>query len=261
MLFNPLFCGIQVKSSMENKKKFEITSAALHIMAMLFMLCDHLWATVVSGNDWLTCIGRLAFPIFAFMIVEGYFYTRSLKKYTGRLLLCAVLSEIPFNLAVGSSVFYPVHQNVLWTFLIGILLIHMNEKAKSKGKLWLRILTAAATVLLGFALGLVSFCDYNYAGVFTVLVFYFFRERKWYNLIAQIALLWYINVEMLSGLAYEFNIFGNQVFFVRQSLALLALIPIWLYRGKRGMHNKAFQIACYAFYPIHLLVLALIRLF
>ena len=61
--------------------KFEISSLTLHIMAMLFMVCDHLWGTIVPGNDWLTCIGRIAFPIFAFMIVEGYFHTKNLKKY------------------------------------------------------------------------------------------------------------------------------------------------------------------------------------
>ena len=69
----------------ENKLKFEVTSMLLHIMAMVFMLCDHLWGTIVPGNDWLTCIGRLAFPVFAFMIVEGYFHTKNLKKYVGRL--------------------------------------------------------------------------------------------------------------------------------------------------------------------------------
>ena len=76
----------------ENKLKFEVTSFALHIMAMAFMLCDHLWGTVVRGNDWLTCIGRLAFPLYAFMIVEGYFHTKDIKKYVGRLLLFAVIS-------------------------------------------------------------------------------------------------------------------------------------------------------------------------
>ena len=64
---------------MSKKISFEITSAALHILAMVLMLCDHLWGTIVPGNDWLTCVGRLAYPIFAFMIVEGYFHTKNLK--------------------------------------------------------------------------------------------------------------------------------------------------------------------------------------
>ena len=66
---------------MENKLKLETTSFSLHIMAMVFMLCDHLWGTIVPGADWLTCIGRLTFPIYAFMIVEGYFHTKNIKKY------------------------------------------------------------------------------------------------------------------------------------------------------------------------------------
>ena len=112
---------------MSKEKRFEITSASLHIMAMAFMLCDHLWGTIVPGNDWLTCIGRISFPIFAFMIVEGYFHTSNLKKYAGRLFVLALISEIPFNLALGSRIFYPIHQYVLWSFLISLGLIHWNE--------------------------------------------------------------------------------------------------------------------------------------
>ena len=119
---------------MPKLRRFEMTSAGLHILAMLLMLLDHMWATVVSGNDWMTCLGRMAFPIFAFMIVEGYFHTRSVKKYALRMLLYAVVSEIPINLVASGSWVYPFHQNVLWTFLIGIGAIHINESARRSGR-------------------------------------------------------------------------------------------------------------------------------
>ena len=244
---------------MKEKRKFELTSATLHILAMAFMLCDHLWGTIVPGNDWLTCIGRISFPIFAFLLTEGYFHTRNRKKYAGRLFLFAVLSEIPFNLAMGSSLFYPVHQNVLWSFLIAFALMNMNEKAKATGKLWLRILAGAGSVLLGYLLGLLTMVDFYHAGVLTVLVFYFFRKRTWWSLPGQLVCLWYINMELLGGYMYEITLFGETFEFVRQGLALLALIPIWLYRGRQGYHSRWFQYTCYAFYPAHLLILGLLK--
>lgn len=157
----------------ENKFKLETTTFSLHIMAMLFMLCDHLWGTIVAGNDWLTCIGRLTFPIYAFMIVEGYFHTKNLKKYVGRLLLFAIISEIPFNLAMGSRIFYPIHQNVLWSFLIAIGLIYWNEKVREK-EIWKRIFVGIATVCIAYIGGIITFVDYYNAGILMVLVFYAF---------------------------------------------------------------------------------------
>ena len=245
---------------MEKRKILETTSFSLHLMAMVFMLCDHLWGTIVPGNDWLTCVGRIAFPIYAFLIVEGYFHTGNLKKYMGRILLFAVISEIPFNLAMGSRVFYPIHQNVLWSFLIAMGLIWLNEKAGSRGKLWIRILTGLGTVLLGTLLGLLTMVDYYHAGVLMVLAFYFFRGKKWWCLLGQLLCLWYINLEILGGYTYELVWFGQNVHLVRQGLALLALIPIWLYRGKQGYHSKMMQYLNYAFYPAHLLILGIIKL-
>jgi hypothetical protein len=64
---------------------------------------------------------------------------------------------------------------------------------------------------------------------------------------------------MLGGLQYEITLFGQTYFFTRQGLALLALIPIWLYRGKQGYHSKALQYGYYAFYPLHLLILGLLK--
>lgn len=243
---------------MANKFKLETTSFTLHIMAMIFMLCDHLWGTIIPGNDWLTCIGRLTFPIYAFLIVEGYFHTKSLKKYVCRLLVFAVLSEIPFNLAMGSSLFFPIHQNVLWSFLISIGLIHWNEKVKEK-KVWKRILVIIASVCIASIGGIITFVDYYNAGILMVLVFYFFRDKKWWCYLAQLVCMWYINFEMLGGLSYEVNVFGQTHFIARQGFALLALIPIWLYRGKQGYHSKALQYTYYAFYPVHLLILGFIK--
>ena len=244
---------------MKRKFSLEITSAGLHILAMALMLCDHAWATVVQGNDWLNCVGRLAFPIFAFMLVEGYFHTRSVKKYILRMLVFALISEIPFNLMVGGGLFYPVHQNVLWTFLIAMVMIHWNEKAKATGKHWLWILVAVGTMLLGSLIGLLTMVDYYHAGVLMVLVFYFFRGRGWWHKVAQLVLLWWINAEVLGGIGYELTLLGQSFFLARQSFAVLALIPIWLYRGKQGYHSKWFQYLCYGFYPAHLLLLGLLR--
>jgi len=238
--------------------KLETTSFSLHIMAMLFMLCDHLWGTIVPGADWLTCIGRLTFPIFAFMIVEGYFHTKNLRKYVYRLLVFAILSEIPFNLAMGSRVFYPIHQNVLWTFLIAIGLIHWNERVKEK-LVWKQVAVGIASVCIGYVVGLLTFVDFYHAGILTVLVFYFFKDKKWWCYLGQFICLWYINFEMLGGFSYEVSIFCETHFIARQGIAMLALIPIWLYRGRQGYHSKTLQYFYYAFYPVHLLILGIIK--
>lgn len=244
----------------EKRNRIEITSTSLHIMAMVFMLCDHLWGTIVPGNDWLTCVGRLAFPIFAFMIVEGYFHTKNLKRYVARILLFAVMSEIPFNLAMGSRIFYPIHQNVLWSFLISIGLIRLNEKAKEHGKIWKRIIIGCITVVFGYIIGIVTMVDFYHAGILMVLVFYFFRKNAWWSYIGQLLGLWYINMEMLGGFSYEIYIMGKIYFLMRQGFALFALIPIWMYKGKQGYHNKRLQYFYYIFYPLHLLILGIIKM-
>ncbi len=246
-------------TKVETKKKtFDISSAGLHIIAMLLMLCDHMWATVVPGNDWLTCVGRIAFPIFAFMIVEGYSYTSNLKKYVLRLLIFAVISEIPFNLMFGGGFIYPFHQNVMWTFLLGMAAIHINEKARQKGRLWLRIVTGAATCLVGYFVGFITFVDYFGAGVLTVLAFYFFRGSSWRCRLGQVAAIVYINFELISGRVYPISLFGLEFDFPEQGFAVLALIPIWLYKGRQGFHSKWFKYLCYSFYPAHMLILYII---
>ena len=79
------------ETNLSAPSRFDISAAVLHILAMVLMLMDHLWATLLPAQDWLTCAGRVAFPIFAFMSVEGYFHTHNFKKYAQRMLLFAVL--------------------------------------------------------------------------------------------------------------------------------------------------------------------------
>ena len=239
-------------------KNFELTAAVLHIIAMTLMLMDHLWATLLPAREWLTCAGRVAFPIFAFMAVEGYFHTRSFKKYILRMLLFAVLSEVPFDLMYGGTWFYPVHQNVLWTFLLGLLGVWLMEQVRKKGKTWMYLLVCVLVVLAGLVLGTLCMVDYYGVGVLTVFVFYFLHGRKWWCFLGQLAALYWLNVELLGGLMYPVQLFGMEFELCQQGLALLALIPIWLYRGRQGYHSKPFQYACYAFYPVHMLILVLI---
>ena len=149
---------------------------------MGFMLLDHLWATILTGQQWMTNVGRLAFPIFAFMIAEGYFRTRNIKKYIGRLLAFAFTTEIPFNLMAGGGVLYPYHQNVLWTFLIAILcMIGIDKTKRSNRNIAVKIILIILIVFLGWIIGMITFVDYYGFGVLTVLTFYAFRQKKWWN--------------------------------------------------------------------------------
>lgn len=241
-----------------HRKTVEISSFALHVLAMSFMLCDHLWATMLPAQEWLTCIGRMAFPIFAFMIVEGYFHTSSVRKYMLRLLLFAAISEVPFNLIYGSSVIFPFHQNVLWTFLLALLSIVLIEKTKTAKKWWLTGLVSAVIIVADLLIGTIAMVDYLGAGVVMVLVFYFFRGRRWWCFAGQLVCMAILNIGILGGYYYSVMIGGYELRIVQQGFALLALIPIWIYKGRQGYHSKGFQYFCYGFYPVHLLALYLI---
>lgn len=242
-------------------KKVDISSAGLHVMAMFMMLLDHMWATVIKGNNWMTCVGRIAFPIFAFLIVEGFFYTKNVKAYMGRLLIFAVISEIPFNLITEGRLYNPFHQNVLWTFVIALFAIRIMSGILQKGRNWKALFACGGISLVAVIAGYVGMVDYFGAGVLTVFVFYFFRGRKWWQMLLQAASLYWINWELLKGLVYEVTLFGLTLEIPEQGLAVLALIPIWLYHGRQGYHPKWFQYFCYAFYPVHMLIFALAALY
>lgn len=239
------------------KEKWGIDAFWLRILACIAMLCDHVWAMMISGNFWMTCFGRIAMPIFAFQLVEGFFHTHNLKKYILRMFLFAILTEIPFNLMMGSSIIYPFHQNILFTFLIALLAMAAMQKVREKAQWWIAVPACMGITLLASAIATVFMTDYFGFGVLTVLIFYFLRNFR-FAWAAQLAAMFAIHWSMMGGRVIPVAV-GSFFFEIpEQAFALLALIPIWLYNGKKGFATKWSQLAFYSFYPVHMLVLWLI---
>ena len=265
-----------------------LNANTLRLLACALMLCDHMWATVVPGNVWMTWLGRLAFPIFAFQIAEGLFHTSNFKKYAIRLLIFGIVSEIPFDLVYGSTILYPFHQNVMFTLLLGLLAIKALDNAKSKFRAGTTIganstpsvvdnssstpsaiaTPTTARRIASLALGIliaalctlaaaITFTDYGAMGVLTIIAFYVFRDFK-FAWLGQLVFMILANMIFFQGEYLPLTIAGHYFEFQTQGFAIFALIPIWLYNGKKGKTSKALQYGFYAFYPVHLLVLYLI---
>ncbi len=250
----------QTTLSAQSKLPKDISSFTLHLLAMGLMLCDHMWATIIPGHQWLTWLGRLAYPIFAFLIVEGYFHTSNFKKYIGRLFLFALISEIPFNLMYTASWIYPFHQNVLWTFLLALWCIRSIDKLRTRFKPWISLPLAALLAGLFMLLGQFTMVDYYGYGVLMVILFYFCRGQGFLPKLGQLAGMIYINWFMVKGLTIPISLFGFSFDLPQQGIAVLALLPIWLYKGRQGYRSKPMQYFFYAFYPVHMLILGLLSM-
>ena len=260
-----------------------MTKFVLQALAMIFMVCDHLSASLLPGPLWLGWVGRLAFPIFAFLLTEGYFHTTNFKGYAKRMFLFALLSEIPMNLLYGGTVIYPFHQNVLWLFLVGLFYMKgldriLSMKGKEDTSRTLCVLGTIGKLMLaaGLTIFLFLFCsltmmDYYGFGILMILVFYAgtrLRETKIRGrkipavlvMAGQLAAMYYINVEMIMGEIRVIQCFGRSFDIPVQGLALLSLPLIWTYHGTLGYHSRWWKWFCYAFYPVHMLVLAVLWL-
>ncbi len=232
----------------------QLSAWTLRVLAMAFMLCDHLWATLVPGNLWLTCVGRLAFPIFAFLLAEGYRHTGNFKKYLGRMALFAFVAEVPFDLMAYSTAVFPFHQNVLWTFCIALLVMKGLDNMRLRFKPWLSLPLMAGLALLGYLAGLLLMVDYGGWGVMMVLVFWLFPGKTWLEKLCQLICLYVINWNFMGGMLVPVGSFDFPV----QGLAVLALPLIWLYKGKQGLRTPFTKWVGYWFYPAHALVLYLL---
>lgn len=223
----------------------------LKLIAICTMLIDHMGYTLFPGVMWLRCVGRVAFPIFCFLIAEGCVYTHDRKKYAARLLVFALLSEIPFNLMNSGMIWDPYDQNVLWTLLLGALVCWLMDWALKKCTPLSFVLTGAAMVAAYWLLEAFR-TDYGGWGMLLVAAFYGVHRAPSGAVVKMIA--------QAFGLAFfSIGVMGGYLSIELWSLA--ALVPIWLYNGQRGFSNKVVQYGFYAFYPVHILILSLIAMY
>ena len=249
---------------MNYAKKSGLTGSHLKWIAIITMLIDHIGAAileigllpkvanaVLAGNSFdyvmadyhfwyrfdsiLRAIGRLAFPIFCFLLVEGFLHTKNVKKYALRLGLFALISEIPFDLAFNQNLLEISYQNVFFTLLIGLLVLigqKYFEETLPPHISWLRFIVALTGILLAQFLR----TDYDAFGILLIVLLYEFR-----------------NLPKLRCIT------GAILMLFNSTTGCLAFLLLWFYNGERGKQLPKYFF--YAFYPAHLLVLWLVRMF
>lgn len=213
----------------------EFDGFQLKLIGAITMFCSHVYKCLLMEYKalfFLDIIGRIAFPIFCFLLVEGFCHSHSRKAYVMRLWVCAIFSEIPFDMAFYGKIYTPAGQNVLFTMLIGMLVLVVMEKCRG----WIQVVPVA----LGMAVAWCCRVDYGFYGIWLIVVFYVLRGMK---------------KEMLSLQAgnclASVGLFGWKQFF-----SVLAFPFIVLYNGQKG---KGWKYFFYVFYPLHLMLLVSIR--
>lgn len=226
-----------------NEKK--LPQEGLKLIACVTMLMDHMGVALFHAT-WLRLIGRIAFPIYCFLLAEGAHYTRNPRNYGLRMAAVMLLSEIPFDFAVYGRATW-LHQNVLMTLLLGFLALELMGRISNPfGKLC----AAIPFVLLADLLH----TDYGSQGVLMILFFGLCRE---YGLGALPMTLGLAVISLLRP-SFPVRVLGMSV--PIELFSVLSMIPIALYSGKKAGSSKVVQWGFYLFYPVHLAVLWLLRM-
>jgi len=245
--------------------RVRINGFTLKMIAIVTMLVDHIGAGLFPDIIWLRAVGRLAFPIFAFFIAEGYAHTRSVKRYAVRLGVFAAVSEIPYNMLHSYRIFDPDSQNIFFTLLIGLLAIYGIGRLENMGGADYKLKTGTgadgklpkmpfadvrplklAVICVSMAAAHFLRVDYGMFGVALIIGLHALRKNRPASLIFLAA------ANVFYGL---FNLIEG--YLPLQSLAALSAVPLGLYDGTRGPRLKY---AFYAFYPLHIFVIMLIKL-
>lgn len=207
-------------------KKMQLNSFQLKWIAIITMVIDHVGAVLFPQYRLLRCIGRLSFPIFCFLLTEGFFHTKNVERYMVRLGLFAIISEIPYDLAFRKNFLDFERQNVFFTLFIGLALMYAMQKSCET---WIKVIE----VLLAMWIANALHTDYNLKGILLISIFYFTKDHYWIRFLGNVVwnFMWGISIQNYGG---------------------MASIPIALYNGEKGPSMKYFF---YVFYPAHLMVL------
>lgn len=219
-----------------------MSSFILKIIAVISMVFDHLGYVVFNKFSFMNYIGRLAFPIFAFSITEGYVHTKNLKRYFSRLLIFAFISQIPYMLFI-SNFTTRFTLNILFTLSLGLLAITIYDKSKNK------FLGLLFTGICGILAKLLHF-DYGWFGIAIIFIFYIFKNKKTYMNLA-------FGITTFINYFYTFITTNRIEYLFIILFCILSLIPINLYNEKKGKNIKYFL---YIFYPLHLIILYLLTI-
>jgi hypothetical protein len=235
--------------------KFKLNQKQLKICALIFMIIDHTGAFLFPEYRILRYIGRLSFPIYCFLLTEGFHYTKNVYRYFYVMLLFAVISEIPYDMVAHGSILEFSNQNVFFTLATGIGLMYFDKKYKNTSYSVLPFVIASAIALVG------GF-DYSVYGIIMIYSFYTFRDNK--NLM-------FFSVA-ITNIVMGIGGTGSQKY------AVLAFLLIFLYSGEKGGNKKSACTAAstykninkirkyskyifYILYPIHLIILYCLKTF
>ena len=231
----------------ERLKKFQIFNGAqLKYLAFVSMLIDHvnnaLVTPMLNGEGFLlhlsnlfSVLGRIAFPLFVFFIVEGFFKTRSRKRYLTTLLIFGVISEVPFDMFTSKTFFAPYWNNMMFTLALCLVTIWLIDSLKEK--LANRVIWYVVSIILVILFGLLAMglsLDYDYHAILVAYLFYIFYDKPLLG----------------AGLGY--------LSIIKEVYSFLGFAMTLTYNGQRGKQYKWLN---YAFYPVHILILGILRFY
>lgn len=223
-----------------------LSSFALRLIALACMCIDHIGLALFPSEGAFRCVGRLAFPLYCFLLAQGFIHTHDLRAYARRLLLLALVSEIPFDLLIFGRLSCAVEQNVLFSLLIGLCALHAADRYRGKP---LAAAFSAALLCMGAMAARVS---YGWLPVALCLCAYYAGGKKLKLALSfALVLLVYSLSLHLSGVA--------QSWVLVSLCALLSILPLLLYNGRRGWRFPLLTAAFYAAYPLHIVCLLIVR--